>query len=72
MVEIALVGLYKTKCPDTLPYSCHLISSMRSICELLQLQIQWCEERMRLSCSECKEFSNLIGSQSLAAQILLV
>ena len=34
--------------------------------------IQWCEERMRLGCSECKEFSNLIGSQSLAAQILLV
>ena len=36
------------------------------------IYIQWCEERMRLSCSECKEFSNLIGPQSLAAQISLV
>ena len=36
------------------------------------LDIQWCEERMRLGCSECKEFSNLIGSQSFAPQIPLV
>ena len=39
---------------------------------LSRAHLQWCEERMRLSCSEYKEFSNLIGPQSLAAQISLV
>jgi len=42
-----------------------LITVKLSLKLYTRAHIKWCEEKMRLSCSEYKEFSNLIGLASL-------